>query len=60
MDIKIRMGSAYDEVLLLVADLDGVYGVRGKGTAGMSFILQSRRGENMETGKERQRGDNET
>lgn len=37
--IRFRMGATYNKVLLLVTDLDSVYGIRGEGTAGIFFIL---------------------
>lgn len=37
--IKFRMGATYNKVLLLVTDLDSVYGIGGEGTAGIFFIL---------------------
>lgn len=39
VSIKFRMGATYNKVLLLVTDLDSVYGIGGEGTAGVFFIL---------------------
>lgn len=43
MNLKIRAGATYDQVLLLLADLDSVYGIRGEGTAGGFFILETKK-----------------
>ena len=50
LSIKIGTGATYDKVLLLVADLDSVYGIGGEGTAGVSLVLQKTR-EEIITGK---------
>lgn len=41
VSIKFRMGATYNKVLLLVTDLDSVYGIGGEGTAGSLFILKA-------------------
>lgn len=42
VNIKIRMEATYNKILLLVADLDSVYGIGREGTAGISCFLYER------------------
>lgn len=38
--MEVGLGATHDKILLLVADLDSVNGIRGEGTAGISLTLE--------------------